>query len=68
MAEDFLTNPYYILFLLPSDNRNNVLLNDLNGRNYGHWKRAMEVTLIGKNKLSFVQGTFARPTQSNPSL
>ena len=69
MMEDFLTNPSHILFLHPSDNPNNVLVSNLlDGQNYGHWKRAMEVALIGKNKLSFVQGTFLRPDQSNPSL
>ena len=69
MAEDFLTNPSHVLFLHPSDNLNNVLVsNPLDGRNYGHWKRAMEVALIGKNKLSFVHGTFPRPDQTTPSM
>ena len=69
MAEDFLTNPSHSLFLHPSDNPNNVLVSYLlDGRNYGHWKRAMEVALIGKNKLNFVRGTFPRPEQTNPSL
>ena len=66
MAEEFLTNPSHILFLHPSDNPNNVLVsNILDGRNYGHWKRAM--ALIGKNKLQFVYGTIARPDSTVPN-
>jgi len=57
MAEDFLTNPLHILYLHPFDNPNNVLVSDLlDGRNYGYLKRAVEVALIGKNKLRFVLG------------
>ena len=66
MADDFLSNPSHVLFLHPSDNPNNVLVsNVLDGKNYGHWKRAMEVSLIGKNKLKFVHGTIARPDSTD---
>lgn len=68
MGEDFLTYPSHVLYLHPSGNANNVLVSDLlDGRNYGHWKRAMEVALIDKNKLSFVRGTYTRPN-SSPTL
>lgn len=67
MAQDFLTNPSNALFLHPSDNPNNVLVSTLlDGRNFGHWKRAMEVALIGKNKIGFVRGNFIRPDSSTP--
>ena len=69
MAQDYLTNSSHVLFLHPSDNPNNVLVSNLlNGRNYGHWKRAMEVALIDKNKIKFVQGTYTRPNSSTPDL
>ena len=55
-------NPSHDLFLHPSDNPNNSLVNEvLNGRNYATWKKSMEIALIAKNKLGFVLGTTARP-------
>ena len=53
-----VSNPSHILFLHPSDNPNNILVNELlNGKNYGTWKKSMEIALIAKNKLGFVLGT-----------
>ena len=57
-----ILNPSHDLFLHPSDNPNNILVNEtLNGRNYATWRKSMEIALIAKNKLGFVLGTTARP-------
>jgi len=62
MVEDFAVNPSHTLFLQPFHNPNNVLVSDLlDGRNYGHRKRDMEVSLMDKNKHRFLQGYFTRP-------
>jgi len=71
MAEESLhsvmSNPSHILFLHPSDNPNNILVSELmNGENYTHWRKAMEVALIAKNKLSFVLGDCDRPPSISP--
>jgi len=69
MAEDFLTNPLHVLYLHPLDNPNNVLVSySLDDRNCGRWKRAMEVALIGNNKLKFVLGEYPRPGPDAPVL
>jgi len=50
-----VSNPTHTLFLHPSDNPNNILVSELlNGENYGHWRKAVEIALISKNKLGFV--------------
>jgi len=57
-----ILNPSHDLFLHPSDNPNNILVNELlNRRNYATWKKSMEIALIAKNKLGFVLGTTAPP-------
>ena len=62
-------NPSDDLFLHPLDNPNNMLVNDLlNGKNYGTWKKSMEIALIAKNKLGFVLGTCSNPDISSPPL
>jgi len=65
---DFIVNnPSHVLFLHPSDNPNNVLVSELmNGENYAHWRKAMEVALIAKNKLGFVLGDCTRPLPLSP--
>jgi len=60
-------NPSHDLFLHTSDNPNNTLGNELlNGRNYGTWKKSMEIALIAKNKLGFVHGTTPEPAANSP--
>ena len=55
-------DPAYELFLNPSDNPNNILVSIMmNGETYGHWKKAVEVALITKNKLGFALGTCTKP-------
>ena len=71
MAEEtlhlFMSNPSHVLFFHPSDNPNNILVSELvNGENYAHWRRAMDVALIGKNKLSFVLGDCDKPPSISP--
>jgi len=62
-----ILNPSHDLFLHPSDNPNNILVNELlNGRNYGTWRKSMEIALIAKNKLGFVLGTTAEPAATDP--
>ena len=52
-----LSEPSHLLYIYPSDNPNNILVSDLlNGDNYSHWKKAMEIALVAKNKLGFVLG------------
>ena len=68
MAENLNVNdPSHILFLHPSDNPNNILASELmNGKNYGLWKKAMEVALIAKNQLGFVLRTCIKPNANSP--
>ena len=62
-----VSNPSHILFLHPSDNPNNILVNELlNGKSYGTWKKSMEIALIAKNKLGFVLGTCSQPDLTSP--
>jgi len=64
---DYLTNPSHTLFSHPLDDPNNVLVTVLyDGWNYQHWKRAIEMALIGKNKLKFVLGEYAKPNSTSP--
>ena len=65
----FLTDPSHDLFLHPLDNPNNVLISDLlNGRNYGTWKKSIEIALIVKNKIGFVLGICSKPDATSPLL
>ena len=62
-----VNNPRHTLFLHPSDNLNNALVSELfNGENYGHWRQAIEIALISKNKLGFVLGTCNKPDPTSP--
>lgn len=46
-----------------SDPTNYVLtMQKLNGENYSQWSRSAEISLLAKNKLGFVTGTCAKPT------
>lgn len=64
-----INDPSHELFLHPSDNPNNILVSELmNRENYGHWKKAMEVALITKNKLGFALGACSKPEAGSPLL
>ncbi|XP_061370184.1 uncharacterized protein LOC133312919 [Gastrolobium bilobum] len=57
-------SPYY---LHPSENPALVLVSTLlNGKNYHGWATAMKMSLISKNKFSFVDGTISVPEISDP--
>jgi len=63
----FHKDPSHDLFLHPSDNPNNVLMSDLlNGKNYGTWKKSIEIALIAKNKLGFVLRDCSKPDATSP--
>jgi len=65
--ESVINNSSHVLFLHPSDNPNNILVSELmNGENYAHWRKAMEVALIAKNKLAFVLGDCSKPLPFSP--
>ncbi|XP_019184395.1 PREDICTED: uncharacterized protein LOC109179345 [Ipomoea nil] len=54
-----LASPF---FLHPNENPSLILVSAvLDGRNYHPWARAMEMALLSKNKLGFVDGTIAVP-------
>ena len=66
-AQFDVLNPSHDLFLHPSDNPNNILVNELlSGKNYGTWKKSMEIALIAKNKVGFVLGTCSKPDANSP--
>ncbi|KAL8129583.1 hypothetical protein V2J09_018738 [Rumex salicifolius] len=50
-----------------SDHPNYVLATTLlNERNYGHWRRSVEVSLRAKNKIGMVTGTCKKPDDKSP--
>ncbi|KAL8128987.1 hypothetical protein V2J09_018142 [Rumex salicifolius] len=50
-----------------SDHPNYVLATTLlNERNYGHWRRFVEVSLRAKNKIGMVTGTCKKPDDKSP--
>ena len=71
MAEETLaevvSNPFHVLFLHLFDNSNNLLVSGLmNGENYAHWTKVVEVALIAKNKLGFVLRDCTKPLATSP--
>lgn len=55
-------DPSSVYFLHPSDNTGMKLVTtSFNGTRYGNWKRSMVIGLTAKNKMSFVDGTLAKP-------
>lgn len=54
------------MFLYHSDNPNRSLASKvLDGENYGHWRRAVEVSFLAKNKLGLVKGTTTKPDKDS---
>jgi len=63
---DFATNPSNPYYMHPNENPSLILATPLlDSKNYNLWARAMKVTLISKNKIKFINGTFAQPAQEN---
>lgn len=55
------------LFLHHSDHPNySISSKPLDEDNYNHWRRAVEVSLMAKNKLGIVKGTCKSPDPSSP--
>lgn len=60
-------DPSSEVYVHHSDSGNYSLATDkLNGDNYNQWRRSAEISLIAKNKLSFVKGTCRRPSDDDP--
>lgn len=56
---NFATNLSNFYYLHHSENPSLILVTpSLNINNFSSWSHAMEVTLISKNKLNFIDGTF----------
>jgi len=44
-------DPSHELYLYPSDNPSNMLVSNLlDGHNYGHWRKTVEIALIAKTR------------------
>jgi len=66
---NYSLDPGHTLYLHHSDNPNCGLTSELfNGGNYAQWRRSCEVSLSSKNKMSFVTGSFPKPTANSPYL
>ena len=51
-------DPSHQFYFYPSNIPNYILVSNLlDGQNYGHWRKAVEIALIMKNKIGFVRGT-----------
>lgn len=65
-ANDDGSCPYYIHHL---DNPGLVLVSQpLTGDNYALWSRAMVIALFVKNKVGFIDGSLAKPKDSDEQL
>src|ERR1044072_8790726 len=61
---DPVENPYY---LHASDHPGLVLVSQpLADDNYASWKRSMVLSLSGKNKLGFLDGSIPQPPEDDP--
>lgn len=68
-GSETLIDPSDKLYLHHSDHPNCSLASTLlDGDNYGHWKRAIEVLLMTKNKLGFVNGNMKKPESDSNRL
>jgi len=57
------------LFIHPSDQPRQILVADaFSGEDFDSWKRTFLIALSSKNKVGFVDGTIARPTNDSPLL
>jgi len=66
-SDSITIDPSHELYLYPSDNPSNALVSNLlDGQNYGHWRKTVEIALIPKNKIGFVRGTCKKPDHDSP--
>lgn len=60
--EELVAESVYHFFISKSNNPDLVLVSHpLTDNNYGSWFHAMIMTLLGRNKLNFVEGTILAP-------
>nr|KYP69418.1 hypothetical protein KK1_008608 [Cajanus cajan] len=58
-----LSSPYHVS---SSDNPSFLIVpNVLEGPNYHHWSHSFRMSLISKNKISFIDGTIEAPTRTS---
>ncbi|CAA7046104.1 unnamed protein product [Microthlaspi erraticum] len=63
ISPDSVHSPYY---LTSGDNLGHSIISEvLDGSNYDNWRIAMNITLDAKNKLAFIDGSIARPSESD---
>jgi hypothetical protein len=60
-------NPNSVYYLHPSDSGQKLVNIVFSGSGFLDWKRVMVISLSGKNKLGFVDGSLTRPTQNSAS-
>lgn len=61
------SNPASVYYPHPSDSGQKLISIPFNGMGFSDWKRAMTITLSGKNKLGFVDGTLKQPSEKTPN-
>ncbi|XP_047264739.1 uncharacterized protein LOC124896911 [Capsicum annuum] len=62
-----LVDSTYSYYLYLSDSPGMILVNAVfYGKGYGGWRRAIRIALSAKNKLGFIDGSFAQPESSSP--
>lgn len=55
-------DPSSVYYIYPSDNTGMKLVStQFNGSNYANWKRSMIIGFTAKNKMTFLDGTLAKP-------
>ncbi|KAL8149308.1 hypothetical protein AgCh_006352 [Apium graveolens] len=60
-------DPASVYFIHPSDASSSQLVSTkFNDTGYANWKRSMILSLSAKNKLSFVDGSLTRPSNTTP--
>ncbi|CAA7017958.1 unnamed protein product [Microthlaspi erraticum] len=63
ISPDSVHSPYY---LTSGDNPGHSIISEvLDGTNYDNWRIAMNIALDAKNKLAFIDGSIARPSESD---
>ncbi|CAL5205598.1 unnamed protein product [Lathyrus oleraceus] len=64
---DFSTNSANPYYLHPNENPTLILVSPpLDHKNYHTWARSMNISLISKNKDKFVDGSFPKPSITDP--
>ncbi|XP_075518245.1 uncharacterized protein LOC142552365 isoform X2 [Primulina tabacum] len=68
-GQSAIEDPMSLYFLHHADNPGLMLVSQaLTGENYTSWSRAMKIALSVKNKLGFIDGSIARPSETEWNL